>query len=163
MSTTKNTKLLAINTANKNFQLTVEKSSFAMDRKMRAGKEKVPTNVFNPFDSDFVITSSLPAMYLKEYARLEKSVDSAWKEKCTATHPHIIIPKHCTRARYKLSVGVASLLSVTSIFLFQMMIEIAAAVGFSAILLVASAKHHSQSVENNICTRCIRGKLILFD
>lgn len=62
IKTTKKTNALAMRTANRKFQLTFEKSSLAMDKKINAGKENVPTNVFKPLASAFVITSSLPAM-----------------------------------------------------------------------------------------------------
>jgi hypothetical protein len=65
IKTRKKTILLAMNTASKNLQLTFKKSSLAIDKKISAGKEKVPTNVFSPFASPFVITSNLPAIYLK--------------------------------------------------------------------------------------------------
>lgn len=63
--TTKNIHPLASNTANKNFQLTREKSSFAKDKNINDGRAKVPTNVFKPFASVLEIISSLPAIYLQ--------------------------------------------------------------------------------------------------
>lgn len=62
--TTKKTKAFAMRTASKKLQLTFEKSNFAIDEKINAGKQNVPTNVFSPLASDLLITSSLPAMYL---------------------------------------------------------------------------------------------------
>lgn len=65
-STTKNTHALARKTANKNFQLTNEKSSFARDKNINDGRANVPTNVFRPLASGFDIISSLPAIYLQQ-------------------------------------------------------------------------------------------------
>jgi hypothetical protein len=62
-STAMKTQLLASNTARRNFQLTSVKSSFARDIKIKDGKAKVPTKVFMPFASVFVITPNLPATY----------------------------------------------------------------------------------------------------
>lgn len=66
--TTRNTQLLAINTARRNFQFTRLKSSFASDIKIKEGRANVPTKVFSPFPSILVITSNLPAIYLKKQA-----------------------------------------------------------------------------------------------
>ena len=60
--TMKNTKLLAIKTARRNFQFTRLKSSFASDIKIKEGRANVPTNVFRPFASVLVMTSNLPAI-----------------------------------------------------------------------------------------------------
>lgn len=117
MRTTKKTKLLAMRTANKKLQLTTEKSSLAMDRNIKAGRENVPTNVFKPFASAFEMTSSLPAMYLNQTI---KRITAYIKRKCALklepiTHPHKMMPKHCTNARYKLSMGVAASLAAARV------------------------------------------------
>lgn len=64
-STIKNTQLFASNIASKNLQLTNVKSNLANDIKIKDGRAKVPTKVFKPFASNFVITLNLPAIYLK--------------------------------------------------------------------------------------------------
>lgn len=63
--TPKNMRPLAINIASRNIQLTILKSNFAKERKIRDGRANVPTNVAMPFDSVDVTTFRRPAMYLK--------------------------------------------------------------------------------------------------
>lgn len=65
LRTTKNTQLLANNTAKRNFQFTKVKFNFANDIKIKEGRANVPTKVFRPFASILVITSNRPAIYLK--------------------------------------------------------------------------------------------------
>jgi hypothetical protein len=64
--TTRKTDDFAKRMASKNSQLTELRSSVAIDMKIRDGKEKVPTKVFNPLASVAEIMFNLPATYLKE-------------------------------------------------------------------------------------------------
>lgn len=60
--TAKNTTNFEMRIANKNSQLTVLQSNTTKDVKMSDGSAKVPTNVFNPLVSAFVIIFRRPAI-----------------------------------------------------------------------------------------------------
>lgn len=62
MPTAKNTIHFDMRMANKNNQLTVFQSKLTSDVKISEGNAKVPTNVFSPLVSAFVIIFSRPAI-----------------------------------------------------------------------------------------------------
>lgn len=62
MPTAKNTIHLEIKMANKKSQLTVLQSNATNDVKISDGNANVPTNVFRPFVSAFVMIFNRPAM-----------------------------------------------------------------------------------------------------
>lgn len=66
IQTEKKTIAFATNIAAKNVQFTFCQFNSTNDRNMRHGRANVPTNVFNPFVSEFVIILSIPAKYLKK-------------------------------------------------------------------------------------------------
>jgi hypothetical protein len=78
--TEKKTMDLAIDTAPRKVQLTDVRFSWQRETNIRAGRENVPTNVPKPFASTELMKLNFPAIY-----------------------PSSMIPKHSTRAGYRLS------------------------------------------------------------